>query len=382
MPFEQQQNSSRGNTTSVVLAPPLWAVYGCLPGSDSHEAQVQLITRAPFCVGRRRGNDLRLRTGTVSGHHAQFVQFDDALVLRDLSSTNGTFVNGTRITEDVFLDEGDFVQFADVEVQVIRNPSLADESTSLLTRTSLAIGDFQSCWTWSNFERLFDRDGLTTVYQPIFEIADGTLFAWEALARSEVEGLETPAPIFSTAEQLDAAARVSRVCRERAVESSFDLPGPQRLFVNTHPDEDLLTQVAPSVARLVKEMPGRRLVVELHESTVLDVETALQFKQLMAAQDVEIACDDIGTGEDRLVQLLTVAPDFVKFDRSVISQLPRMMRSQRAVLKSFVTALNNIGSSTLAEGVETEDELECCRKVGFQMAQGWFVGHPAPASQL
>lgn len=83
------------------------------------------VRALPFLVGRRSGCDLWLTSNKVSQRHAEIFQRDDSLWLRDLGSTNGTFVNGEQVSAERRLDDGDVLHFANFEFRLIRG---GDES--------------------------------------------------------------------------------------------------------------------------------------------------------------------------------------------------------------------------------------------------------------
>ena len=90
-----------------------WYLCGAITEGDRTRESV--ISKPRFRVGRRSACDLRVAWSTVSGVHAEFVKTASTLFLRDLGSTNGTFVNGRQIKSDTVLSEGDVIQFGDAE---------------------------------------------------------------------------------------------------------------------------------------------------------------------------------------------------------------------------------------------------------------------------
>jgi EAL domain-containing protein (putative c-di-GMP-specific phosphodiesterase class I) len=93
---------------------------------------------------------------------------------------------------------------------------------------------------------------------------------------------------------------------------------------------------------------------------------------------MKLAYDDFGAGQARLNELVEARPDFVKFDRKLISALDKADASRRQMIESLVSMCRQLGIVTLAEGVENAPEAEACRSVGFELMQGYYYGRPGP----
>ena len=96
---------------------------------------------------------------------------------------------------------------------------------------------------------------------------------------------------------------------------------------------------------------------------------------------MRIAVDDAGSGYSSLAHILKLAPDFIKLDRELVSGID-LDPVRRALAASLVTFAADTGAEIVAEGVETEDELEVLRRLGVRYAQGYHLGRPAPLHAL
>jgi EAL domain-containing protein (putative c-di-GMP-specific phosphodiesterase class I) len=129
-------------------------------------------------------------------------------------------------------------------------------------------------------------------------------------------------------------------------------------------------------------LPPSRLCLEITESAML-VDTPASTANLAAIKrlGVRLAIDDFGTGYSSLAYLKRFPVDVVKIDRSFISGL-----SDQGVDREIVTAViqlaRAIGATVVAEGVETDDQLDALRRVGCPQAQGFFLARPLPLSQV
>ena len=97
--------------------------------------------------------------------------------------------------------------------------------------------------------------------------------------------------------------------------------------------------------------------------------------------DMRLAYDDFGAGENRLVELVEAPPDFLKFDISLVRDLD-VSEHRQQLLASLLKVTRDLNITSVAEGIETAGEAEACQRAGFELAQGFFFGRPAPAAQL
>jgi EAL domain-containing protein (putative c-di-GMP-specific phosphodiesterase class I) len=98
--------------------------------------------------------------------------------------------------------------------------------------------------------------------------------------------------------------------------------------------------------------------------------------------NIKIAYDDFGAGQNRLVELGNAAPDVMKFDMGLIRDIDKGPFERVKVLRSIVQVVLDLNVVPLAEGIETEAEAKVCLELGFQLAQGYYFGRPAPPSKF
>jgi EAL domain-containing protein (putative c-di-GMP-specific phosphodiesterase class I) len=357
-------------------------LVGCLP--PGRVLSRFKVSPPSFVIGRRTGVDLQLASPCVSGRHAEILCVGEHLFVRDLGSTNGTFVNRRRVTQPTPIAAGDHIEIADVEfrLELESAETQLDETVRVQKKTSPVLDALDSDWILSQFDTLVGTRAITPYYQPIVNLREGKTIGYEALARTQLCGLETPALLFQTAQLVNQEASLSILCRQRAVEDSIALPEEALLFVNTHPAESLDVDVLPSLVRLRQSFPWVQLVVEIHEGAAATCYGIQDFADRLRSNGIKLAYDDFGAGQSRLLELATAPADFLKFDRGLIRNLSRNQGKQRQLVKMLVQVALDSGTVPLAEGVETAEEAEACLELGFQLAQGYFFGHPAPPEQL
>ena len=165
------------------------------------------------------------------------------------------------------------------------------------------------------------------------------------------------------------------------MEAARRLPANSRLFVNTHPVELQDTeQLLESLRRLRETAQGIPLTLEIHEKGIAGLSSLSALRASLREIGIQLAYDDFGVGQSRLLELAEVPPDVLKFDAALISDLERAPASRHTLLSSMLRGAADMGILTVAEGVETGTSLEACRQLGFDAAQGYLFSIPAPAS--
>jgi EAL domain-containing protein (putative c-di-GMP-specific phosphodiesterase class I) len=339
----------------------------------------------PFRIGRRWDLPMVLSSTLVSWEHAEISPAGspspagDALSIRDLDSTNGTFVNGRRITGVTPLSPGDVLHFAALEFRLgcTAFPEKLRQVTGRLSALPQALIE-QS----GHLSELISARAAEALFQPIVGLAEGRPVGFEVLGRGCHDLLpRSPIELFEIAQRLGAAAALSQLFRVRGVEAARRLPADSRLFVNTHPVElEDTDQLLGSLRHLRGLAPAVPLTLEMHEKGIAGLSSLSALRSSLHEIDIQLAYDDFGVGQSRLLELAEVPPDVLKFDAALVRDLERAPASRHTLLSSMLRGASDMGILTVAEGVETLASLEACRQLGFDAAQGYFFSVPAPAS--
>ncbi|HEV7281602.1 MAG TPA: EAL domain-containing protein [Pirellulaceae bacterium] len=352
----------------------VWSLEGQLgPEEPSVRASME---RFPFAVGRRSDVSLQLHSPAVSGKHAEFVEEQGSLTLRDLGSTNGTYVNGARLRGESPISEGDLVQFADLVFRVSKNRVPTQQGTLLHDGGDQALAYLQ-------FDRLMKDRAVVPFFQPIVNPKANAVIGFEILGRSRLFGLQNPKAMFHAAAQLKQESQLSRIFREEGLLAGKRFAPNFLLFVNTHPEElrDVKTLVN-SLAEARTDFPDMSLVLEIHESAVTSPDEMRSLRQSLLELSIGIAYDDFGAGQARLLELIDVPPDYLKYDMKLVQGIADAPASRRLMLKSLVAMTKELGVTPLAEGVETRADSDACVELGFDLIQGYLFGRPAPAESF
>lgn len=339
------------------------------------------ISTLPWVIGRSADCDLTLRSTSVSKEHARIERGTEGVQIVDLGSTNGTHVNGKLVTGTLSLRSGDILnvgefQFSLRAAQTVDDNRSCDEE-SLVMRTTLTshplIVEARS------FFDLLNGHGIEPNYQPIIRLKDELIQGFEVLARVNVSSLPNDAQrLFDIAKRLGAEQKLSRLFWLHGVRLAAKLPQRALLFVNIHPHELFDPELVSTLEHAQAEATNVRIVVEIHEVSVVDLEWIGRFKDDLAAAGIGLAYDDFGAGEGRLNELAEVSPDYLKFDRSLITNLDFAGPSKRHVVESLVQMVRGLGVIPLAEGIETAGQAQACAEIGFELGQGYYFGVPRP----
>jgi EAL domain-containing protein (putative c-di-GMP-specific phosphodiesterase class I) len=347
-----------------------WFLAGSL-GTDGETALIAIKT-SPFSIGRKPESSLCLPFRTVSSCHAEITCNAEGLVLRDLSSTNGTFVNGCRIESTVRLNYNDLLQIADIPLRVRRHSAEIRQQT-------MAEDVYGQTIALVQFDKLMPERQVTPFYQPVIDITSNEILGYEVLGRSRLVGITTPAAMFRAAASLNLEVQLSRMLRWEGIKGGEAFPDEPHLFVNTHPAELDDPGLAKSLQAIREANPTRPLTLEIHEGAVTSEHMMIELRACLDDLDMTMAYDDFGSGRARLSELVKVRPEFLKFDMSMIHDIHTASASHQQLVASLVKMVSELGIIPLAEGVECEEESDICRELGFKLGQGFFFGRPAPA---
>jgi EAL domain-containing protein (putative c-di-GMP-specific phosphodiesterase class I) len=350
--------------------------------ADGGPPERTVLESFPFTIGRNEATDLPVNSSRVSREHAVIFREEDDYRVRDLGSTNGTFLNGQRI-EEAPLADGDILLVADVELTFFcgrsRFPCGAATQVMELSPQDLpgeapAVEMLRQVRTLQ--ETLLHR-AMESLFQPVAELADGRIAGYEALSTNGQTGCGPDAP-GALAIDCRLAARVRHLGRLVAVEQSAALPGRLSIFVALDTSEIGAEGLADALGRLRGATgTGHRLVVEIPEGAASDLPYACRFREQLHELEIGIAYGGFAAGQLELIRRSDVRPDFLKLAPSLVAGIDgHAQRRQQA--ESIVHAGRELGCDVVAVGVQSREEAETCAKLGCRFGQGDLFGSPAP----
>lgn len=212
---------------------------------------------------------------------------------------------------------------------------------------------------------------MRVVFQPIVELDDGDIFAYEALVRPTTDAFKDPPSMFKAAVASRCCGELGRVIREMAVQTCAS----QRIFLNIHPNE--LNEgwlVRPDDAIF---QHGGNVYLEITESVPLShFRLCHSILGEVRGKGISLVVDDLGAGFSNLKYIADLAPEVVKLDRELIAGLVKNSRLHRLV-KSIVRMCADMGAQVVGEGIETLDELAAVQAAGVRFGQGYYLARPA-----
>ena len=229
-------------------------------------------------------------------------------------------------------------------------------------------------------------------YQPQVDLETDAIVGFEALLRwrHPGRGLVSPADFIPLAEEIGLIVPLGEWVMREACHEAARWPDGMSVAVNVSPQQfadtaRLVGLVAQALAS--SGLPGRRLEIEITESVLLRHEQAvLTALHRLRAMGVRVAMDDFGTGYSSLSQLHSFPFDKIKIDRSFVKDRGDKNGdaavSQAAVIRAITALGTSLGMSTIAEGVETSDQLARIRAEGCTAVQGYLFSQPVPVEEV
>jgi EAL domain-containing protein (putative c-di-GMP-specific phosphodiesterase class I) len=217
-----------------------------------------------------------------------------------------------------------------------------------------------------------NAEDIGVVFQPIVDIATGSVLAHEALVRCARPEYAPPPVLFEHAVKEEACGRLGRIIRDVA----FSTCGDVSLFVNLHPAElSARWLVRPDDPIGFQIRPVYLEITESATFTHYDLCRSV-LKELCTRTGALLVVDDFGAGYSNLERLAQLEPAVVKLDIAMIQDIHCQPRKQ-IVTRHMVNLCRELGARVVAEGIEKLDELKCVRDLGVDLAQGYLLARPA-----
>ncbi|MGI8774902.1 MAG: putative bifunctional diguanylate cyclase/phosphodiesterase [Actinomycetota bacterium] len=234
------------------------------------------------------------------------------------------------------------------------------------------------------------RGELGLAYQPQVDLTTGAIVGVEALVRwnHPERGLIMPGEFIELAEDCgeitELGAWVLEHAARQVVAWTNESRRPLTLSVNVSPKQLQAGTLASIVrnALAVSRLPSDRLVLEVTESTLIEPDELLSTELTsLLAEGVRFAIDDFGTGYSSLSALKHLPISLVKIDRAFVASVT-YGPEEKAIVKAIIHLADGMGIRTIAEGLETQEQIQVLRSLGCKRGQGYYFGHPVAAVAL
>jgi diguanylate cyclase (GGDEF)-like protein/PAS domain S-box-containing protein len=281
--------------------------------------------------------------------------------------------------------------------------SLLNEAESAMQRAKQAGKNCQELFSRENYSRLVsklrieselrhaaERGELELYYQPIFSIPDAKLIRLEALIRwnHPQRGMVSPLEFIPIAEETGLILNVGEWILHAVCDQSRTWHnggrGPVGIAVNVSPrqfqQQNMLAQFGAALAKVAAY--GFNLELEITEGAAMyDVDQSVKVLRSLRDMGVRISIDDFGVGYSSLSCLRLFPLNTLKIDRGFVQGVPKV-KDNTAITNAIIGIAHSLGLSVVAEGVETEEQLQFLKDQGCEEAQGYLLGRPMPAKDI
>ncbi|QQE66938.1 GGDEF domain-containing response regulator [Leptolyngbya sp. BL0902] len=231
---------------------------------------------------------------------------------------------------------------------------------------------------------------LVVYYQPIICLATHRVMGLEALVRWQhpERGLVPPGEFIPCLEETGLVVRAGLVVLRQACQQLRDwheqgwttLTVAVNLSVRQFASPTLLADIDQVLAETGANPAYLKL--EITESAIMEnAEAASVLMDALRERRIQISIDDFGTGYSSLGYLHRFPLDVLKIDRSFVRDMHRSHRNYQ-VVETIITLSNQLDLAVVAEGIETQDQLQALKKLGCELGQGFFFAKPAPAEAI
>ncbi len=255
--------------------------------------------------------------------------------------------------------------------------------------TSLHLKAVKRLHLENDLRKAFEHNEFLLYYQPIFNLQTDELYGFEALIRWQhpERGFISPTEFIPIAEETGLMVVLGqwilRTSSQQLAIWQSQFPNKSlKLSVNLSVKQ-LQNSLLKEVETILQQhtLENGSLTLEITESMLVEnVEEVCQLLKQIKAKDINLSIDDFGTGYSCLSYLHQFPVDFLKIDRTFVSQaLPKT--HNQVIAESIIALSNSLNLNVIAEGIETNEQLQWLKQLGCKLGQGFFFSPPVSASQ-
>jgi len=243
----------------------------------------------------------------------------------------------------------------------------------------------------TDLRKALDQGEFRVYYQPIVWLQTGKIAGFEALSRwQRPEGILPPIEFIAVAEETGLIIPMNRrllreACQHlRSWQSEFPSTPPLTMSVNVSSKEFAQPDLASEIRKSLDQtgVDPSCLQLEIIETIAMgDAEKSGHVLAHLKALGVRLSIDDFGTGYSSLSRLRRIPVDTLKIDRAFISNMESDPEN-REIVRTIIMLAHNLGLKVVAEGTETEEQINLLKQLNCEMAQGYFFSQPADAQAM
>jgi diguanylate cyclase (GGDEF)-like protein len=223
-------------------------------------------------------------------------------------------------------------------------------------------------------------------YQPQLQLQSERLIGCEALIRwrHPDRGLVSPLDFIPLAEEIGLIVPIGEWVIRQACRDAMTWPAHMSVAVNVSPAQFKSDRLVETIISALASsgLPARRLEVEITEGVLLqENDKTLQTLHRLRELGVRVSMDDFGTGYSSLSYLRSFPFDKIKIDRSFVKDLATKPDGE-AIIRAIAGLGKSLGMTTVAEGVETPEQMQRIRLEGCTDVQGYLISRPVPSEDL
>ena len=226
---------------------------------------------------------------------------------------------------------------------------------------------------------ILDKNKINYHFQPIVNVRNGEIYAYEALMRVDTNPIIRPLVVIKYAGLFNRLCDIEHATFHNVLDyinkNSKSIRKDAKIFINSIPGQRLKNQDMKIIAEKAKFFAGR-LVVEFTEQSEINEQELNDMKQEYMKAGFETAVDDYGTGYSNVSNLLRYMPNYVKIDRALLANIQDSPQKQHFV-RDIIEFSHDNNILALAEGVETAEEVETVIKLGIDLVQGYYIARPS-----
>jgi len=235
-----------------------------------------------------------------------------------------------------------------------------------------------------------ENDELVLHYQPIYDLTSGALLGTEALVRWQhpARGLLYPGDFIPVAEESGLIVALGSWVIESAMQQAkdwgFGTARQAKMWINVSALQLERIQIVDEITEQLSRfaIPSHAIGIEITETALIDAQPEIDTRlRILRDLGYSIAIDDFGTGYSSLLYLRRYSADTLKIDRAFVSGLG-ISRDDTAIVASLRSLAAMLELWVVAEGVETQDQLQALRSMGCESASGYLLARPADASVI